>query len=582
MSFSGRTYEDIVTDLLTNLTQGVTGERHVVSYEGTGRNAVAGDIVLQRRPVHRVSRVSGLMAAPGTPERVPVEFTLNDYELVASPEDGEDRHTIRFLPFAARRPAPETEVVVSYYPRTTDPKVLTDVQPGSVVRTLLETMARELAVLYAQLDAAYESAFLETATGSSLDRVVALLGYRRYRAGRPIGTVRFGRRQGASGDVTIPAGTPVTDSQDKIRYETAETRTILAGESTAEVRVRGSTDATPVVGAKVLVVIQRSIAGIDTVTNDRPTTTSADDETDLELRSRARVALLAASKGTIPAMEYGLLQLPDVKSVKIEEEPRRVAGELRIAVTLAHGDGSTLPSSVTQRIEELRPAGIRILAEVAGVLTAAARVRLVLAGSGLPAPELMSLRRWAAGTLSRAVAASGVGERVRVGRLAAALLADERIVDVAIALAERGKPPAAAGADLDPGPDRGVRLAEEDVTFEDAAVERPAGSSAGAVSVEVRASIHATPVGGTAAASLQAMLSERIERYLGSLRAGAVVNIAAVLEALRDDGSYQVDPLRVHLTITAGDQFAQVATGGASFTVGARQRLTLASLEVEP
>jgi hypothetical protein len=522
------------------------------------------------------------MAVPDSAEPVSVEFTLNDYELVPDPGDAEDRHTIRFLPFAARRPAPGSEVVVNYYPRTTDKTVLTDAQPGSVVRTLLETIGKELAILYAQLDAAYDSGFLETATGSSLDRVVALLGYRRYRAGRPIGSVRFGRRQGTAGDVTIPAGTPVTDSEDKVRYETAETHTILAGETTAEVRVRGSTDATPVVKAKELCVIQHSIAGIDSVVNDRPTTTSADDETDIELRSRARVALLAATKGTIPAMEYGLLQLPDVKSVRIEEAPRGVPGELRVAVSLANGDGPDLPPSVAQRIEELRPAGIRVVAEPAGVLTAAARVRLVLAGSGLPAPELMSLRRWVAGTLSKAVAGTGVGEPVRVGRLAAALLVDARIADAAIALGEKGKPPGAPGADLDPGRDRGVRLAADDVAFEDAAVERPSAASAGAVSAEVRASVRASAVGGTAPADIQAMLTQRLERYLGPLRPGAVVTAPAVLDALRDDGSYQVDPLGLRVTITAGDQFTEIATGGPSFTVGAGQRLNLAAVEVVP
>ena len=46
----------------------------------------------------------------------------------------------------------------------------------------------------------------------------------------PIGTVTFTRRAGAPGSITIPAGTPVTDAADKIRYETTETRAMLAGE----------------------------------------------------------------------------------------------------------------------------------------------------------------------------------------------------------------------------------------------------------------------------------------------------------------------------------------------------------------
>jgi baseplate J-like protein len=580
MSFTGRDYPTIVADLLTNLTQGVTGEQHPVEYEGTGRDAVVKDIQLQHRPVHRVSRVTGQMATGEGAAPVPVEFTLNDYELIPNADDPDDGHVIRFLPGASRRPAPGSEIRVNYYPRTTEEKLLTDVQPGSVVRTLLETVARELAILYAQLDAAYESAFLETATGSSLDRVVALLGYRRYRAGRPVGSVRFSRRRGTPGDVMIPAGTPVTNSEDTIRYETVETRTMLSGESVAEVRVRGATDETPVVERDTLKVIQRSIAGIDLVTNERATTTSSSDETDVELRSRARVALLAASKGTVEAIESGLLQLPAVRSVRLEEAPNGVPGEIRVAVSLGAGDGSTLPPEVLERLEQLRPAGIRVIAEPSGALAASANVELVIAGAGIPEPDLKSLQRWAASTIVTAVNAVAVGEPVRVGRLVAALLTDERIADARIKLGERGKDAGAPGADLQPPKDRSVRLDAADVTFGAAAIERPTAASGAPVLVDVRASIPAAPVSGTDPEAIRTAVTQRLDAYLRSLRADATITAATILDAIRDDASYAIDPLRIRVTFAAGDQFVQLATGGQSFRVRAAHRLTLGPVEV--
>src|SRR2546427_12387387 len=97
----------------------------------------------------------------------------------------------------------------------------------------MEAVCKEQALSYAKLNLAYDSAFLETATGSSLDRVVALLGYQRFRAGRPIGTVTFTRRAGSIGNITIPAGTPITDTADKIRHDTGETRAMPAGATTA-------------------------------------------------------------------------------------------------------------------------------------------------------------------------------------------------------------------------------------------------------------------------------------------------------------------------------------------------------------
>ena len=49
---------------------------------------------------------------------------------------------------------------------------LRDLAPGSVTRTLAETFARELAELHERLEETYESAFVETATGESLELLV--------------------------------------------------------------------------------------------------------------------------------------------------------------------------------------------------------------------------------------------------------------------------------------------------------------------------------------------------------------------------------------------------------------------------
>ena len=56
---------------------------------------------------------------------------------------------------------------------------LRDLTPGSVTRTLAETFARELAELHERLEETYESAFLETGTGESLELLVDELCPRR-------------------------------------------------------------------------------------------------------------------------------------------------------------------------------------------------------------------------------------------------------------------------------------------------------------------------------------------------------------------------------------------------------------------
>ena len=581
MSFIDRSYPDIVRDVLTNLTQGVTREIHRVDYDPDARPVVVPDIALERRPVRRASFVQGLVDAtdPADPP-VPYVFTANDYDLVGDEPGSPDLHTIRFRPFG-RKPAPGTDIAVNYYPRTTDPVPVNDLNVGSVVRTVLEAVSRELALLYTQLNAVYESAFLETATGESLDRVVALLGYRRFRAGRPAGSVIFRRRPGSSGSITIPAGTPITDAADTIRYETVETRTMLAGESVAEVRVRGAAESTPPVEAGQLSVIQRAIAGLDTVTNERPTSRVTEEETDEELRARARDALLAANKGTLESIRFGLLQLPDVRDVSLDEFPNGVPGELRVNVVLADGNGgNTLPPEVLERIEQLRPAGIRIVSGAADSINLTARVALTLAGASLPPAEIEEIREGVRRVLIGQVGAKGVGERIRNRPLTSALLADIRIIDAAVSLGTLGDTPGAAGADFQPDAGKAMLLARDNISFDAEQFADSAAAGAQTIPVDVNASFGVSLVGATTLDQVRDAIKARLEVYLASLAAASVVAAEAILQTVRNDAQYAVDPLRMTVTLTSADQFVQIAQGGPAYTVKPNQTFNLVDAQV--
>ena len=581
MSFIDRSYPDIVRDVLTNLTQGVTREIHRVDYDPDARPVVVPDIALERRPVRRASFVQGLVDAtdPADPP-VPYVFTANDYDLVGDEPGSPDLHTIRFRPFG-RKPAPGTDIAVNYYPRTTDPVPVNDLNVGSVVRTVLEAVSRELALLYTQLNAVYESAFLETATGESLDRVVALLGYRRFRAGRPAGSVIFRRRPGSSGSITIPAGTPITDAADTIRYETVETRTMLAGESVAEVRVRGAAESTPPVEAGQLSVIQRAIAGLDTVTNERPTSRVNEEETDEELRARARDALLAANKGTLESIRFGLLQLPDVRDVSLDEFPNGVPGELRVNVVLADGNGgNTLPPEVLERIEQLRPAGIRIVSGAADSINLTARVALTLAGASLPPAEIEEIREGVRRVLIGQVGAKGVGERIRNRPLTSALLADIRIIDAAVSLGTLGDTPGAAGADFQPDAGKAMLLARDNISFDAEQFADSAAAGAQTIPVDVNASFGVSLVGATTLDQARDAIKARLEVYLASLAAASVVAAEAILQTVRNDAQYAVDPLRMTVTLTSADQFVQIAQGGPAYTVKPNQTFNLVDAQV--
>lgn len=89
------------------------------------------------------------------------------------------------------KPDDKTAFFVNY--KLNAPQLITDINPGSVVRTIVEAVAIELDYLYAQMDQIYNAAFIDTATGKSLDMVVSLLGITRKMPEFATGNITFGR-----------------------------------------------------------------------------------------------------------------------------------------------------------------------------------------------------------------------------------------------------------------------------------------------------------------------------------------------------------------------------------------------------
>jgi hypothetical protein len=108
------------------------------------------------------------------------------------------------------------------------PSGLTDFTPGSVVGTLLRAVAREMALLYNQMDQAYRRAFIDQADGAALDNVVALLGVARNQAQKAKGTATFYLKKATDVPVNVPLGTRVADVAGHV-FVTTEAGTILSG-----------------------------------------------------------------------------------------------------------------------------------------------------------------------------------------------------------------------------------------------------------------------------------------------------------------------------------------------------------------
>ena len=180
-----RPYQDVVDDVLVSLVGGVVNEP--IEYD------VKADLYALAEPASGVRGITGAFGPDGGRHAflkgVDFDFSEGDNAVVW---------------LAGDRPNDETVFYVDYFRRTSR-SPLSDINVGSVVRTLGEAVGREIATVYEQINQAYRSAFLETAKGKSLDLVVAILGLTRKTAEFAAGLVTFFRAPGVLGAIAIPA-----------------------------------------------------------------------------------------------------------------------------------------------------------------------------------------------------------------------------------------------------------------------------------------------------------------------------------------------------------------------------------------
>lgn len=562
MSYVSRSYEEIVRDMLTTLTGGTVRETLHVS----GSEPIIPLEKLKDRPVRRVSHLQGeITVGVGADARtIPYKFTAADFELISSSGDDNNKDSIRFRE-GGRRPAPNSALTVNYYPTQTLPTPLTDLNVGSVIRTMMETVAREMAMAYLQLDHVYESAFLETATGTSLDKVVALVGVRRLPAGFPVVKLSFSRRaDSASTQVTIPANTAVTDASGS-RYLTLDTLTLEPGELTREINARGEFPGTKLVEANALNRLEILIAGVATVTNPQPAYSLSAPETDEELRRRAAASLQGVVRGTLDALKFNLLSIEGVKNVNIIEAPNGVPGEIRVEVAHA-GDDPLLDAAIERTIQEIRPAGIRVLWGKAANKRVGVRVTLTLAGSGLTGGALSALNNAVEARLRPYLTDLPPGGKARRAQMLKIVLDDPQITDAQVTLLPEGE------AEVDE-----LQLPEDTIievtTFVFPAPTFEQASEAVATTSMVSALIPIHLVAGVTQTQATNALTPALDTYLASRNVGLPLDVDGLIAAIRDESRYAVVRAEVIVTVEGGGRFLQLTDGVGAYALATNERL---------
>jgi len=366
-----RPYQEIVDDVLTAIVGGVVNEPIIFD--------IKSDLYPLAEPAQDIRGITGVAGDRHHTFLKDVDFLFN---AGSNAVEWDSTGTL---------PDDNTTFQVDYF-RLNSRSPLTDINVGSVTRTLSEAISREIATVYNQINLAYLSGFIDTAEGRSLELVVAILGLSRKTKDFAIGLATFFRDTTSSGNITIPEGTLLATAKGDVIFETTQPRTLQQG----QVRIDAPFRATEAfkgdkgkVAAGAISLMMQPIAGIARVTNFDATFLGAEDETDAELRLRAKAALRSLGKATLAALSRVIFEgrgkltevwdpngPPDHRSelgsvvLLVEAEPERFAS-LNTAVqeTRAAGVQATLVS----RYVFFKP---RIFATIAPGLTAAGKLKV--------------------------------------------------------------------------------------------------------------------------------------------------------------------------------------------------------------
>ena len=167
----------------------------------------------------------------------------------------------------------------------------------------------------------------------------------------------------ATADIFINDSVQVaTDTEEPKIYETTQEKTLRKGQISVLVPVRAIIKGQDgVTEARTIKMMVQPVLGIDGITNPREISPTGREETDEELRERAKHALEAAGKTTANSIKYALMSIPELsgKDIRVEEDFSQGNGLVRVYID-TEGTGDIV-EKIDQKIFEIRAAGIRVV-----------------------------------------------------------------------------------------------------------------------------------------------------------------------------------------------------------------------------
>lgn len=219
---------------------------------------------------------------------------------------------------------------------------VTDLNEGSVMASLLEAVAREIAAEYISIVANIDTYQKKIA--------FAQFDFQKKTGLAATGSVVFTRNPAIHNNIDIPSGTELATS-DGIAFVTVGDNILPAGSlvsGTVLVECKSIGKAGNVDAGEIN-VISSVIPGLASVTNDVACSGGVDEETDLEYSNRFRTFILGLGQASVPGIRAAVLGINGLKSCSVVEHFPPQDG-CNFSVYAEDGSG-TLPQGYVSQIQ---------------------------------------------------------------------------------------------------------------------------------------------------------------------------------------------------------------------------------------
>lgn len=287
-----------------------------------------------------------------------------------------------------------SEVLSEALEKLTQTTTITSVGPGSVARSIAESITSEIGDLYDVLDFNITQTYISTATGSALNALGALYGIERKQVSdlavvdKSLGSFLFYIDNALSVDVVIPRGTNVYTSVTSYvgrqhSFSTTTENVIIAGRTRTYASLTPNfVDTVYTAGANTLVFNDANIPGITLrCTNPKGIAPLPGYETDDDYRLRLMKSIRVTAAGTIEAVRFAGLGVANVRDIKITQAPYGMGSFEAIIVPEQNNNVQQTLVLAKTAMDTVKPLGVRMFTRTPTILPMDINVSLFIPGA---------------------------------------------------------------------------------------------------------------------------------------------------------------------------------------------------------